>query len=105
MGRRYFNGINSVVYNGKFLSFVLDDTYEARKGSPNKSTTVELITDLEAAEGVCKYLLSEIDKIKQSALKEPPLERLPSKENVSEPKKDKPSIRSTIGVSSSSHQD
>ena len=93
------------MYNGKFISFVLDDTYEARSGPPNKSNTVELITDLEAAEGICKYLLNEIDKIKQGAPTVSPPPNPTSQENYNDSKKEKPSIRSTIGVSSSSHQD
>ena len=64
MSRVYFNGVGGISFNGKFLSFVLDDTYSVKNGGTNKSAVIELITELDAAEGVCKYLLEEISKIK-----------------------------------------
>ena len=65
MSRVYFNGVGRISFNGTFLSFVLDDTYQDQSGTPNKTAVTELITELDAAEGICKYLLEEISKIKE----------------------------------------
>ena len=65
MSRVYFNGVGRISFNGTFLSFVLDDTDQGEFGAPNKTAVIELITELDAAEGICKYLLDEISKIKE----------------------------------------
>lgn len=65
MARVYFNGIGGVSFNGSLFSFSLDDTYQLKGGKLNKSMVIELITELEAAEGICNFLLEEINKIKQ----------------------------------------
>ena len=65
MSRIYFNGIGRITFNGTFLSFVLDDTDKGKSGAPHKTAVIELITELDAAEGICKYLLEEISKIKE----------------------------------------
>ena len=65
MSRTYINGVGRVSFNGTFLSFVLDDTFQEKSGATNQTAVIELITELEAAEGICRYLLEEISKIKK----------------------------------------
>ena len=65
MSRTYINGVGRVSFNGTLLSFVLDDTFQEKSGAANKTAVIELITELEAAEGICRYLLEEISKIKK----------------------------------------
>lgn len=64
MSRLYFNGVSKISFNGRLLSFVIDDTYQKGLTETSKSEVVELISELEAVEGVCRYLLGEIEKIK-----------------------------------------
>lgn len=64
MSRVYFNGVSQLAFNGQMLSFVLDDTYKKAFSETEKIQVVELISELEAVEGVCRYLLAEIEKIK-----------------------------------------
>jgi hypothetical protein len=70
MARVYFNGVSRLSFDGTLFSFVLDDTYRLSDGTVHKEKTVELVTDLKAAEGVCKYLLGELEKIKSLQLKQ-----------------------------------
>ena len=65
MSRTYINGVGRVSFNGTFLSFVLDDTFQEKSGATNQTAVIELITELETAEGICRYLLEEISKIKK----------------------------------------
>lgn len=67
MSRVYFNGVSGVAFNGHLISFLLDDTYQQGGAGLMKNSVVELISELEAVEGVCLYLLSEIGKMKQVA--------------------------------------
>ena len=64
MSRTYFNGVNNLSFNGTMLSFVLDDTYQISSGKMEKGKVIELMSELNSVEGVCKYLLGEIEKIK-----------------------------------------
>lgn len=75
MSRVYFNGVSQISYNGRMISFVLDDTYKKGMSDPTKNQVIELISELEAAEGVCRYLLNEIEKIKSLTLNEEPSPR------------------------------
>ena len=64
MSRTYFNGVNNLSFNGTMLSFVLDDTYQISTGKMEKGKVIELMSEVNSVEGVCKYLLGEIEKIK-----------------------------------------
>ena len=64
MNRTYFNGVGNISSNGTVLSFVFDDTYQSAGAGAKKNPVIELITELDTAEGICKYLLAEINKIK-----------------------------------------
>ena len=64
MSRVYVNGVGNISFNGTFFSFALDDTYQAKNGALNKGVVIELVTELEAAEGICHFLLEEIQKIR-----------------------------------------
>ena len=87
MSRVYFNGVSQVSFNGRMLSFVLDDTYKIGKSEPTRAPVVELISELEAVEGVCRYLLVEIERMKNSIQSETNLAdtvdpKVPSKSDV-----------------------
>lgn len=56
-----------MAYNGQLISFALDDVYQSRSGEKQKSTVVTLISEPETVEGVCRYLLAEIEKIKKAS--------------------------------------
>ncbi len=64
MVRTYFNGVGQISSNGNTVSFIFNDTYELKSQGPVKKNVIELITELEVAEGAFEYLLSEIKKIK-----------------------------------------
>jgi len=64
MSRTYFNGVSQISYNGHLISFRLDDTYRQDNPERQKTIVIELISELDAVEGVCKYLLQEIEKIR-----------------------------------------
>ena len=66
MTRTYFNGVGQISSNGITISFVLNDTYDTKPQGIIKNNVIELITELEAAEGTFEYLLTEIKKIKSS---------------------------------------
>jgi hypothetical protein len=65
MSRVYFNGVSQVSFNGHLLSFALDDVFQRPNSANEKAIVIELISELETAEGVCRYILAEIEKIKQ----------------------------------------
>lgn len=65
MSRTYFNGVSRVSYNGHLLSFALDDTFQRATAGNEKIIVVELISELETVEGMCRYMLGEIEKIKK----------------------------------------
>ena len=62
MTRVYFNGIRNIASNGSTISFLLDDTYENKTAGVQKKDVIEVITELDAAEGIFQYLLDEIKK-------------------------------------------
>ena len=64
MSRIYFNGVSNLSFNGSMLSFALDDTYQNSSGKVEKGKVIELMSDLNSVEGICNYLLGEIEKIK-----------------------------------------
>lgn len=64
MPRIYFNGIKNISSNGATISFVLDDTYETKSSGVKRDEVIEVITELEAAENIFKYLMDEISEIK-----------------------------------------
>ncbi|MDA9960057.1 hypothetical protein N9D19_00795 [Planktomarina temperata] len=105
MSRMYFNGVSRISFNGKFLSLVLDDTYQDKSGIANKTTVIELLTELEAAEAICKYLLDEISTIKE-------MKKMEEKDSIAEDAykgKDasptRPPVGSRISVSKYNHSD
>lgn len=65
MSRVYFNGVSHVSYNGHLLSFSLEDVFQKANSANEKAIVIELISELETAEGICRYILAEIEKIKQ----------------------------------------
>lgn len=73
MTRVYFNGIRNIASNGSTISFLLDDTYENKTSGVQKKDVIEVITELDAAEGIFQYLLDEINKIKQFQITSPNL--------------------------------
>jgi hypothetical protein len=64
MSRQYFNGVSQVSYNGILFSFVITDSQRNSGSMEVKEKVVELISELEAVEGVCRYILGEIETIK-----------------------------------------
>lgn len=64
MTRAYFNGVKNISSNGRTISFVLDDYYETRSQGEVRANVAELITEIETAEEILKYILLEIEKIK-----------------------------------------
>lgn len=64
MTRTYFNGVSKVSSSGNTISFVIDDTSEYSKESVKKEEIIHLISEIDAVEGICRYMLSEIEKIK-----------------------------------------
>lgn len=49
------------------ISFVLDDTHQAKNGQVAKENVAELITEINSLEGVAKFILGEIENIKSSS--------------------------------------
>ena len=64
MARIHFNGVSNLSFDGSVFSFVADDTYQLSDGKIQKVKAAELATDLKSIEGICKYLLGEVEKIK-----------------------------------------
>ena len=65
MARRYFNGVKKLSFNGNQFSFEFEDKYQTGNGELISDGVVTLVTELDKAEDIFKYLLSEIDKIKK----------------------------------------
>ena len=65
MARRYFNGVKKLSFNGNQFSFEFEDKYQTGNGELISDGVVTLVTELDRAEDIFKYLLSEIDKIKK----------------------------------------
>ena len=64
MTRVYFNGVGNINSNGKTISFILEDTIIYKNGEKQKKVISELITEVNTAEEIFKFLLEEINKIK-----------------------------------------
>jgi len=104
MSRTYINGVGRVSFNGTFLSFVLDDTFQEKSGATNQTAVIELITELEAAEGICRYLLEEISKIKK--IKNTPVKDENTDSNIADGttvSDDRPPISTKILMSKHDH--
>lgn len=84
MARIHFNGISNLSFDGTVFSFVVDDTYQLSDGKIQKIIAAELATDLKSIEGICKYLLGEVEKIKalQSEKKPTEVEALDTPQEV-----------------------
>lgn len=102
MARVYFNGIGNISLNRDIFSFSLDDTYQSKGGKLNKSIVIELVTDLEAAEGICNFLLEEIRKIKQ--LKEES-SKCENEKETSASEVEKPEVGIKLAMSNHNHSD
>jgi hypothetical protein len=66
MARHFFNGISNLSFDGQFFSFSLDDTYQTKQREVKKEIVVNLISDLETVENVCKFIVEEISTIKKT---------------------------------------
>ena len=96
MTRTYFNGVGQIASNGNTISFVLNDTYETKPQGTVKNNVIELITELEAAEGTFEYLLKEIKKIKSIRANDGQVTDAPAI-RTQETSKDKKSNRPPVG--------
>ena len=63
MNRVFFNGVSSISSDGKTISFVFDDTYQTKTGL-KKTEVIELISNIDDAEKILTYLISEINNIR-----------------------------------------
>ena len=101
MTRIYFNGIKNISSNGSTISFVLDDTYETKNNGIKKDEVIEVITELEAAENIFRYLLYEITAIKNQQTPKPQLGKIQTKSTKSpdtlEENKQKKETRPPVG--------
>lgn len=68
MSRHYFNGVSNVSYNGHLISFSFTDLYRGADSIDKKEKVVDLVSDLDTVEGVCRFLLGEIEKVKKSGI-------------------------------------
>lgn len=64
MNRTYVNGIRDVQSNGVTISFILEDALQTKSNGLQKSDIIHVITEIDAAEGIFRFLLDEIEKIK-----------------------------------------
>lgn len=64
MNRTYINGVRNVQSNGVTISFVLEDAQQSKSDGLQKSDIIHVITEIDAAEGIFRFLLDEIEKIK-----------------------------------------
>ena len=104
MTRTYFNGVEQISSNGNTISFVLNDTYDTRPHGTVKNNVIELITELEAAEGTFEYLLTEIKKIKSIRANDGQVSDAPStipKETSKNKKSKRPPVGRKIDMSTS----
>lgn len=65
MARSYFNGVKKLSFDGNKFSFEFEDKFQTGNGELISDGVVNLVTELDKAEDIFKYLLSEIDKIKK----------------------------------------
>ena len=65
MARQYFNGVSKLSFNGNLFSFELEDKYRTGNGEEISEKITTVTSELDNAEQILKFLLSEIEKIKK----------------------------------------
>lgn len=65
VARHYFNGVKRLSYNGNQFSFQLEDIYTTGNGEIVSEAVISLAEELDNAENILKYLLNEIEKIRE----------------------------------------